>query len=113
MPAFVPLISNVLNANPCLSCLSEKELKAIISYAMRTSAGLTLPQLNIASAGYRSLSKKQMLVALTEMITNRLVPGVSVSDLRKAVRCSSCGSDKAVESALLFLFQTYFQGVPL
>lgn len=99
----------LISAQPCLACLSEKELKAIISYAMMTSAGLTLAQVNVASAGYRSLSGKQMLVALTTLITNQLVPGVSVTDLRAAVRCAACGSEKQIESALLYLFATYFQ----
>jgi hypothetical protein len=104
-------ISKLLNSptGACLMCLSEKELKAIMVYAMRTYAKMTLAQLLVNSACYRCLSKKQMLVALTGMITKQLVPGMSASDLRKAVRCSACGSDKHVEADLLYLFQTYFQ----
>ena len=93
----------------CLMCLSERELKAIIVHAMRIKSGLTSPQVLVASAYYRSLSKKQMLVSLTGMITNQLVPGVSVTDLRAAVRCNACGSDKALEAEMLFLFSNYFQ----
>ena len=103
-------ISKLLNSpsGACLMCLSEKELKAIIAYAMRTSAGLTLPQLLVASAYDKSLSKKQMLAILTGLITAQLVPGVSVTDLRKAVRCNACGSEKAIEAQMLYLFANYF-----
>ena|ERR1039457_1183664 len=109
MPALTCSPSALKNANPCLNCLSEKELKAIIVYALRTSSGLTMEQTNINAAGYKSLSRKDMLVAFTAMITNQLVPGVSVSDLRKDVRCNGCGSDKAIEAALTYLFCAYFQ----
>lgn len=99
----------LINANSCLKCMSEKELKAIIAYAMRTSVGLTLAQVNVNSATYKTISKKDMLVAFTVMITNQLVPGVTASELRKLVHCSSCGSDKAIEAAILYLFTNFFQ----
>src|ERR1035437_2773956 len=103
-------ISKLLNSptGACLMCLSEKELKAIIVHAMRTKAGLTMAQTNINAACYHCLSKKQMLVALTGMITTQLVPGVSVTALRAAVKCNACGSDKAIEAQMLYLFANYF-----
>jgi hypothetical protein len=109
MPALTCSPSALKNAKPCLNCLSEKQLKAFIVYAMRTSAGLTLAEVNTASAGYRSLSRKDMLVALTAMITNQLVPSLSVNDLAAATPCKTCGSDKQIESAMLYLFCNYFQ----
>ena len=112
MPAPTPA-SGLLNAKPCLMCLSEKELKAIIVHAMRTVAGLTLAQTNLNASCYGCLSKKQMLAILTELITNQLVPGVSVHDLLKEVRCSACGSEKQIEAAMLYLFSNYFQAIPV
>ena len=105
--------SGLLTAQPCFTCLSEKELKAIIVYAMRTSAKMTLATLLVNSACYRCLSKKQMLAALTVMITHQFVPNMSASDLRKAVRCSACGSEKHVEADLLYLFQNFFQSTAI
>lgn len=109
MPALTASPSALKNAKPCLNCLSEKQLKAIMVYAMRTSAGLSLAQTNINSAGYRDLSRKDMLVALTAMITNQLVPTLSVNDLTAATPCKTCGSDKQIEAALVYLFANYFQ----
>jgi hypothetical protein len=108
-PSGATALNSVFSAKPCLACLSEKELKAVIAWAMRHAAGVNLAQTNAASAIYRTLSKKQMLAALASMITDQLAPGVSVTDLKAAARCSVCDSDKAIEAAMLYLFQTYYQ----
>ena len=105
--------STLLKANACLACMSDKELKAIIAYAMRKAVGLTLAQVNTASAGYRTLSKSQMLVAMAAMITTRLVPGMTATQLKAAARCSTCDSDKAIEAAFVYLFANYYQATPL
>jgi hypothetical protein len=99
----------LIAANPCLDCLSEHELKAIIAYALRFSTGLTLAQVVARSACYRCLSRKQMLVAFTAMITNQLVPGMTASQLRAAVKCTVCGSDKHLEADILYLFTNFYQ----
>jgi hypothetical protein len=95
--------------NGALLSLSEKELKAIIGMALRKSTGLTLDQVNAAAAPLRTFSQKEMLVALTLMIANQLLPGMTVPQLRAAVRCSVCESDKRLEVAILWLFANYYQ----
>ena len=99
--------------NGALLSLSEKELKAIIGMAMRKSTGLTLSQVNKAAANLRPFSKKEMLVAMTLMITNQLLPGQTVTQLRAAARCSVCESDARLEIAILWLFANYYQTTPL
>ena len=109
MPAITCSPSVLKNAVPCLNCFSQKELKAIIVYAFGTTAGLTRRQIEINAKTYRDMSKKDMLVALTEMIANQLVPTLSAGQLRAAIRCNGCASDKALEAEMLYLFCAYFQ----
>lgn len=109
MPALTASPSSLISTKACLNCLSEKELKYIIVYAMRTSAGLTMRQVKEGAVCYQKLSKKQMLVALTAMIVNQLAPTLSVNQLSNSSGCKACDSDKAAEADLLFLFATYFQ----
>jgi hypothetical protein len=99
--------------NSALLSLSEKELKAIIGMAMRRSTGLTLSQVNKAAANLRPFSKKEMLVALTLMITNQLLPGVSVTQLRADAQCSVCENDTRLEMAILWLFANYYQATAI
>ena len=109
MPTLTASPSSLIATKACLNCLSEKELKTLIVYAMRTSAGLTGPQVKAAAACYRNLSKKQMLVALTAMIVNQLVPTLAVNDLTNAAKCKACDNDTAVHADILYLFANYFQ----
>jgi lactam utilization protein B len=109
MPTLTASPSSLISTKACLNCLSEKELKAIMVYAMRTSAGLTMAQVKNGAACYQILSKKQMLVALTAMIVNQLVPTLSVNDLSNATGCKNCGADSWNDAHLLFLFANYFQ----
>lgn len=109
MPAITCSPQNLIKTKACLNCLSEKELKYIIVYAMRTSAGLTMRQVKEGAACYQTLSKKQMLVALTAMIVNQLTPTLSVNDLSNSAGCKACDSDKAAEADLLYLWCSYFQ----
>jgi hypothetical protein len=109
MPVLTATPSALKNAKACLNCVSEKRLKAIIVYSMRTYSGLTLAQLVANSACYMCLSKKDMLVALTAMIANQLVPGMTGRDLDALVPCKICDSDKQLEAMMLYLFANYFQ----
>ena len=109
MPALTCSPAALESTKACLRCLSEKELKAILAYALRTSAGLTVAQVTANSACYRCMSKKDMLVAFTAMVANQLVPTLSVNELSNATACKSCGSDKQFEAALVYLFCNYFQ----
>lgn len=109
MPALTATPSALKNQMACLNCVSEKRLKAIIVYTMRTSAGLTLPQLVANSSCFMCMSKKDMLVALTAMIVNQLTPGMTGRDLAALVPCKICDSEKQLDSMMLFLFANYFQ----
>lgn len=109
MPILTATPSALKNAKSCLNCVSEKRLKAIMVYVMRNSAGLSLSDLTANSACYMCMSKKDMLVALTAMIANQLLPGVTGRDLAALVPCKICDSDKQLEAMMLYLFANYFQ----
>ena len=109
MPALTATPSGLKNARPCLNCVSEKRLKAIIVYVMRNSVGLSLPDLTAKSACFMCMSRKDMLEALTAMIANQLLPGVTGRNLAALVPCKICDSDKQLEAMMLYLFATYFQ----
>jgi hypothetical protein len=113
MPALTASPSALVSAKSCLNCLSEKELKAVLVYCMRTSAGLTLPQVVSGSACYACMSKKQMLVALTAMVANQLTPTLTGRNLGSLVPCKTCASDKQIDSMLLFLFANFFQSTAI
>lgn len=114
MPVLTANPASLIAVKSCLNCMSDKQLKAVIVYVMRTSAGIDLPTLITGSSCYKCMSNHQRLVALTAMIANQLAPTLSVNDLRSGTPCKRCAaSDSELESDMLFLFANYFQATPL
>jgi hypothetical protein len=100
-------------AYPALYALSEKEIKAIIVNAMNMTAGLDLPIMLANSASYKTLAKKDMLVAMAAMIINQQLPTRTIAQWRDSSRCLACAPDKTIEAAFVYLFANYFQAKAL
>lgn len=123
MPAIACVPPSVTLAQyPCLACLSEKDLLAVLVYSMAqvtnenadpdVNYSANMPRLLADSACWMCLSKKQMLQALVGMMANLFVAGKTVAQLRDAIKCMQCGSQKQLQAAFMFLFCTEFQIVP-
>lgn len=116
MPAIASITATPVGlktAYPCLYCLSDKEILAIIVHAMRVSATTveTFTQLMKNSACFAAqMGKKDMLVAVAAMVANELVNGQTVQQLRTAVPCAPCATEKQLQGAFVYLMAKYYQG---
>ena len=96
--------SSLLASNPCLACLSEKELLAALVGIFAISADLTIANVLKNSACYTCLSKKQMLQALVTITGNNLLGQErTVPDVITNIRCLECSNEKQLFAALLYL----------
>lgn len=101
--------SSLIGTNPCLNCLSEKELWAIIMYAFATANDQTVAEAFSNSACYNCLGdQKHFLVSLVTIFADEFLTGVSVPDIIEAVKCTECAPEKQIKSALLYEICTYF-----
>lgn len=123
MPALTCAPPSVtLNTYPCLQCLSEKDLLAILVYSMaQSTSGDTAPevdysnnlkQLLVDSSCWAGLAKKQMLIALVTMNANLFVAGKTVAQLRDSIKCIQCASQKQLMGAFMLLMCAEFQVAP-
>jgi len=106
--AYVCTPSSLIASNPCLACISEKELLAsllgIFAKASRDYAN-DLPKLLEDSACFTCLSKKQMLQALVTITGSDLLgENESVPDVIEFIKCLECASEKQIYAALIYLF---------
>lgn len=108
--AYVCTPSSLIAANPCLACLSEKELLASLVGIMALSLEVGLPDLLKDSACFMCLSKKQMLQALVSMTGNDLLgEGTSPKDVIDQYHCLVCASEKQLQAAFIYLLCNSFE----
>lgn len=94
--------SSLLDTYPCLACLSESELKAVIVVALAEQLRLTTDEILENSACFKCLSKKQMLQAATAIIGNEYLSDMTVSAIREKIKCLLCANPDAVNAALTY-----------
>lgn len=101
--------SSLIGTNPCLNCLSDKLLWAIIMYAFATQNNRTTAESLANSACYNCLGdQKQFLVSLVTIFADEFLAGVSVDDIIDNIKCLDCTSEKQIKSALLYEICSYF-----
>lgn len=106
--------SELLKVYPCLACLSEKELLAVIVLSMAQASPLHANNVALLlsdSACFTCLSKKQRLQALAALLGNMGLGTKTVPEIRDAIKCLLCGTPNQLWSAALFLYCNYFQQV--
>jgi hypothetical protein len=102
--AYVCTPSSLMASNPCLACLSEKELLAALVGIFAIAHDLTIADILRNSACYTCLSKKQMLQALVTITGNNLLgESRTVPDVIAMIKCLECSNDKQLLAALLYL----------
>lgn len=96
--------SSLLASTPCLKCLSEHELLAVLVGILAIQAGKDIPTVMDESACFRCMSKKEMLQALVSIFGNSLLGEEhSAQDVVDDYHCLVCATDKQLQAALLKL----------
>lgn len=98
----------LIGTNPCLDCLSEKELKAILLYIFAYLNSHTITEALTDSACFRCLSKKQRLHSLVAILADKFLEEVDVPTIITSIKCLECSSDDQIEAALLRELAVYY-----
>lgn len=94
--------SSLLASTPCLKCLSEHEMIAVIVALMALAAGKTIPEVMSDGACFTCLSDKEMLQALVTKLGNDLLgERYTVQDVIDTYHCLVCAPDKQLRAAIL------------
>lgn len=104
--------AELLKAKPCLSCLSEHELMAVLVLALaqkNDTYANNLPKLMTDSVCYTCMSKKQLLEAFTAMVVNQALNGKTTSQLVALTKCIRCAKPQQLRAALVYLIGASFQ----
>lgn len=93
---------------PCLQCLNESELIALLVLMMSEESGYTLPQdtnkLLNDSACLTCLSDKQLLQSLVALAANDMLDqDTTANQLREKMKCLVCASRKQLYAAIVYL----------
>lgn len=107
MPTLNCTPSGLLDTFPCLACLSEKELLAVMVYTLSTQTDYSLPddvpELMRDSACYACMSDKEMLQATAAMQASLFLEGKTVEEVRDTVKCLICATPKQLKAAMTLL----------
>lgn len=100
---FNPTPKGLIGANPCLQCLSEKELLAALAGVMATGASVSMDSLIQSSKCFNCLSKKEMLQGIISIVGQSVLVGHTVSEVIQDMHCLVCAPEKQLLAAILFL----------
>jgi hypothetical protein len=107
--AIVCTPSALIGTNPCLHCLSNKQLWAIIMYALATANSRTISEALANSACFKCLGdEKDFLISLVTIFADRYLTDISVPDIIEAIKCLECAPEKQIKSALLYELCAYY-----
>lgn len=93
--------ASLIDTNPCLNCISEKELMAVLMYAFAHANDHTVAEALQNGACLTCLSKKQRLAAWVTIIANELLSDMTVPEIIEAIKCLECASDTQLQASLL------------
>ena len=102
--------NSLLKLAPCLACLSDHELLALLVYAMaQESSTYANSTANVVkdSNCLTCMSKKQLLQAMVSLIGFEFLRGMSVATARNKIKCLTCLSDHRLEAAFVYLLCDY------
>jgi len=105
---------SLLASNPCLACLSEKELlAALVAIFASTDENYAtnLKLLMQDSACFTCMSKKQMLQALITVMGSKLLGQRTVAQVIAQYKCLVCSNEKTLQAALLYMLCHYMNEV--
>lgn len=97
--------ASLLASEPCIKCLSEKEMWAAIVAILALNAGKTPATVMREAACFNCMSEKQMLQgALTVLGSQLLGAETTVSAVLATMNCLVCASESRLKAAALKLF---------
>jgi hypothetical protein len=101
--------SSLLASSPCLACISEKEMLAVIVGIVAINTEQEIADIMKASACFTCMSKKQMLQALVTVLGNQLLgEETSAEEVVEDIKCLQCASEKQLLAAILYQFCSTF-----
>lgn len=96
--------SSLLASTPCLKCLSEHELLAVLVGILALQANKTVATIMEESACFRCMSKKEMLQAIVTIAGNDFLGDANTAqDVIDEYHCLVCATDLQLRAALLKL----------
>lgn len=102
--------SSLLASTPCLACISEKDMLAVIVGIVALNQAKTIAEVMEESVCFRCMSRKQMLQALVTILgSNLLGEGSGAGDVIDDIRCLQCESEHNLLAAILYQFCTAFE----
>jgi hypothetical protein len=101
--AFTCTPSELLKLNPCLPCLSEKELLAALVGIFAAVEEHEVAEVMRNSACFTCMSKKQLLVGLVSLMGQGLLDRQTVPEIIDDIRCLECASEKQLLAAIMWL----------
>lgn len=93
---------------PCLQCLSEKELLAILLYIFAYLNSHTITEALEGSPCFMCLSKKQQLHGLVDVLSEKFLSEVSVPTIIQEIKCLECAPEPQIIAALLREIAVYY-----
>lgn len=107
--SFVCTPSSLLDSVPCLKCLSEKELQAVLVGILALALDKTFDEALEESACFTCMSEKQMLEAVVILMGNALLgEDATAADVVEQMHCLVCASRKQLLAAIVYLLCTGF-----
>ena len=101
--AFECTPSSLLASSPCLDCLSERQMLAVILGILALNSSQELPAMLQESACFMCMSKKQMLQALVTILGDQLLgEEATPADVLDDIKCLNCASEKQLLAAILY-----------
>lgn len=95
--------SSLLASNPCVACLSEKEMLAVLVGILATYNEQTVAEVMSESACFTCMSRKQMLQALVTIMGNELLGQEHTpQEVIDNMHCLVCATDQQLYAALLY-----------
>lgn len=103
--------SELLDTYPCLACLSESELKAVIALSLADTLGLTVAEMLEDTACFNCLSKKQLLQVIATRIGSEFLGRYTVAEIRDQIKCLLCAPTGKVDAAFGYLVCAYLNSL--
>lgn len=105
--------SSLLASTPCLSCLSEHDMLAVIVGIFAVALDKTIPEIMDEGACFSCMSKKQMLQALATILGNQLLGEEhTAQEVIDEMHCLVCVPDQQLLAAILRMFCYYLTITP-
>ena len=106
--------SELLAQTPCLRCLSQKELWAILLYLSiynfneecrwQVEEKMTVAKALKEGACWNCTTKTQRLQALVSLLANSFGEEITPAFVRNQIKCLECASETQIQAAVMYMF---------